>query len=123
MSILKNNFVVGITAGLVATIIAPLIVSAARKAGRPLAKSLIKGGIIVYERGREAVAGGGEVMEDMMAEVRAEMMEKNFAHASAGSAGMHQQHDEASSYGGNGSGQYNANHDQPSSSSQERTVQ
>jgi hypothetical protein len=32
------------------------------RAGRPLAKSLVKGGIALYQMGREAVAGAGEKM-------------------------------------------------------------
>jgi hypothetical protein len=120
MSILKNNVVVGITAGLVATMIAPFVMSAARRFSRPLAKSLIKGGIVAYEKGREAVAGTGEMMEDMMAEVRAEMMEKNFAHASAGSS-MHQPHDDEAPHGSNGHAQ--ANHAHVPSTQHEGTVQ
>lgn len=124
MSILKNNVVVGITAGLVATMIAPFVMSAAKRFSRPLAKSLIKGGIVAYEKGREAVAGTGEMMEDMMAEVRAEMMEKNFATASATSAGMHQQHDDEAPHAGNGRGaHHNDSHSHSSSTPQERTVQ
>jgi hypothetical protein len=42
-------------------------------AGRPLAKSLVKGGVILYEMGREKVAGAGEALEDLIAEARAEL--------------------------------------------------
>lgn len=79
MSIFKNNVVVGITAALAATIIAPVLVPAIKRSSRPLAKFLVKGGIVLYESAREAVAGAGEMMEDVVAEVRAEAMEKQTA--------------------------------------------
>lgn len=72
MSIFKNNFLVGVTAALTATIIAPVIIPAIKRSGRPIAKSLVKGGILLYEKGREVVANTGEVMEDVIAEVRVE---------------------------------------------------
>jgi len=76
MSIFKNNFVVGITSAIAATILLPMIAPALKRSGRPLAKSLIKGGIVLYEKGREAVSGAGEAMEDLIAEVRTENAEK-----------------------------------------------
>ena len=81
MSIFKNNFVVGVTAALAATVIAPMLIPAIKRSGRPLAKSLVKGGIVLYEKGREAVAGAGEMMEDVVAEVRAEATAKQAATA------------------------------------------
>lgn len=101
MSIFKNNFVVGITAALAATVLAPVLVPAIKRSGRPLAKTLVKGGILLYEKGREAVASAGEMMEDVVAEVRAESMhadEEPAAHgAHAGSQGFQPQ-----IYNGNG---------------------
>jgi hypothetical protein len=76
MEIFKNNLAVGITAAIAATILAPLLVPIITVAGRPLAKSLVKGGVILYEKGRETVAGAGEVVEDMIAEVRSEMEQR-----------------------------------------------
>jgi hypothetical protein len=84
MSIFKNNIVTGITAALVTIVIAPVLVPAIKKASRPLAKSLVKGGIFVYEKGREAVANAGEMMEDVVAEVRAETMERQSAATAEG---------------------------------------
>lgn len=77
MSIFKNNFVVGVTAALVATVLAPIAVPAIKRCSRPLTKFLIKGGIVLYENAREAVAHAGEMMEDVVAEVRAESMERH----------------------------------------------
>jgi hypothetical protein len=73
MDILKSNIAVGVAAGLVAAVLAPVVIPVIAMAARPLTKSLIKGGVILYERGREALAGAGEEMEDLIAEVRSEM--------------------------------------------------
>jgi hypothetical protein len=71
---IKNNFIVGITAGLAATVLAPILIPAIRKSARPLAKSLVKGGFMLYEKGRGAVAEAGEMMEDVIAETQVEIM-------------------------------------------------
>jgi hypothetical protein len=76
MSLFKNNFVVGLTAGLAATVIAPVLMPALKRGSRPVAKNLIRGGILLYQKGREAVATSGEMMEDMLAEIQSEDVEK-----------------------------------------------
>jgi hypothetical protein len=76
MDIFKSNIVVGVAAGLTATLLAPVLVPAVAMAARPLAKSLLKGGVVLYEKGREALAGVGEEVEDMIAEVRSEMEQR-----------------------------------------------
>lgn len=68
----KNNFVVGVTAGLVAAVIAPMLFPAIKRGSRPMAKNLIKGGMLLYEKGREVAASAGEIIEDVMAEIDAE---------------------------------------------------
>lgn len=83
MSIFKNNVFVGVTAGLIAAVLAPVLIPALKKSGRPLAKSLVKGGILLYDKGRGAVAGAGEALEDVIAEVHAETYEKQMAGADA----------------------------------------
>ncbi len=70
MDILKSNIVVGIGAAVAATMLAPVLIPVLSNMGRPLAKSLIKGGMLFYEKSREAVAVAGEAMEDLIAEVR-----------------------------------------------------
>ncbi len=72
MDLLKNNLVVGVGVALAATVLAPALIPAIGSAGRPLAKTLLKGALRLYDRGREALALAGESMEDMLAEVRAE---------------------------------------------------
>lgn len=72
MDLLKNNLVVGVGLAFAATVLAPIVVPVMGRVGRPLAKSLVRGGMLMYEKGREAVAVAGESVEDMMAEIRAE---------------------------------------------------
>lgn len=72
MDILKSNIVVGVGAALAATLLAPALLPVLGGVGRPVAKALIRGGMLFYEKSREAVAVAGEVVEDMIAEIRAE---------------------------------------------------
>lgn len=72
MDILKSPIVVGVSAALAVTVFAPVVLPVMLTIGRPIAKSLIKGGLMLYEKGREAVAVAGESVEDLVAEVRAE---------------------------------------------------
>jgi hypothetical protein len=72
MDIVKSNIVVGVSAALAVTVLAPVLVPVVLTVGRPIAKSLLKGGLMLYEKGREALAVAGESVEDMMAEIRAE---------------------------------------------------
>ncbi len=66
----------GIAAGLGAVVLAPVLIPAVAKASKPVAKALIKGGIIAYEKSRNAIAETGEVLEDLVAEVKAELAEE-----------------------------------------------
>ncbi len=72
MDILKNNIVVGLGIAVAATALAPLLLPVLGGVGRPLAKSLVKGGMALYEKGRESLAMAGESLEDLMAEIRAD---------------------------------------------------
>lgn len=72
MAILNSNLAVGIGAAVAATILAPVLLPVVSSIGRPLAKSLIKGGMLLYEKSREAVALAGEATEDLIAEIRSE---------------------------------------------------
>lgn len=68
-----KNVLIGIGVGLAAAGIVKALMPALSSLGRPVAKGLIKGGIVAYDTGREAVANAAEFVEDMVAEVRAEM--------------------------------------------------
>ena len=52
-----------------------LVPVAAGKLGKPLAKATIKGGIVLYEKGKGVIAEVGETLEDIVAEAKAEMAE------------------------------------------------
>jgi Na+/H+-translocating membrane pyrophosphatase len=67
-----GNIITGLAIGVGATILAPLVVPAVSTVLRPAAKAVIKGGIVAYDWGRQAVAEVGEAASDMAAEVRAE---------------------------------------------------
>lgn len=92
MATSTSNIAVGLGAVLAAVIVAPVLVPAVAAAGRPLAKSLIKGGLMLYEKGREAVAVAGEAAEDILAEIRAEEAQRRAGAAAApfGQAGQTQ---------------------------------
>lgn len=66
----------GIAAGIGAVILAPLLIPAVAKVGKPIAKAAIKGGIIAYEKAKGAMAEAGEVFEDLVAEAKVEMAEE-----------------------------------------------
>jgi hypothetical protein len=72
MAIFKSNIVVGLSAAVAVTVLAPVLGPVIATIGRPIAKSLLKGGLMLYEKGREAAAVAGESVEDMVAEIKAE---------------------------------------------------
>ncbi len=72
MDLLKNNVAAGVGIAFAATVLAPILIPAMGRIGRPLTKSLVRGGMLMYEKGREAIAVAGESVEDIMAEIRAE---------------------------------------------------
>lgn len=62
--------------GVGVALVAPTVLPAIGTAFRPLAKSAIKGGIMLYDSVKEALAEAGEQVNDMVAEVRAEVEEE-----------------------------------------------
>ncbi len=62
--------------GIAAIVLLPVLVPvAAGKLGKPLAKATIKGGIVLYEKGKGVIAEVGETLEDIVAEAKAELAE------------------------------------------------
>ncbi len=62
--------------GIAAIVLLPVLVPvAAGQVGKPLAKATIKGGIVLYEKGKGVIAGVGETLEDIVAEAKAELAE------------------------------------------------
>ncbi|ACK71755.1 conserved hypothetical protein [Gloeothece citriformis PCC 7424] len=66
----------GIAAGLGAVVLAPLLIPAVGKVGKPVAKAAIKGSIVLYEKSRGVLAEAGEVLEDLVAEAKVELAEQ-----------------------------------------------
>ena len=61
--------------GVTAIVLLPVLIPAAGKVAKPLAKATIKGGIVLYEKGKGVIANVGETLEDLIAESQAELAE------------------------------------------------
>lgn len=66
----------GIIAGIGAVLLAPVVIPVVVGIGKPIAKSIIKGGLVAYEKSKGAFAELGETWEDIVAEARAEIAEE-----------------------------------------------
>lgn len=77
----KNNVFVSFAAGLLGAALAPALIPAIKRGSRPVAKGVVKSGMFLYEKGREAAAHTGEMVEDVMAEIHAERAEASAPHA------------------------------------------
>jgi hypothetical protein len=77
----KGNIWTGLAIGVGAIIVAPVVVPALTRLTRPLAKATIKTGFVLYDKGRETAAELGEVVEDIVAEARAEFEQERPAGA------------------------------------------
>lgn len=77
--IFKGNAAVTLAIGLAGAVLIPIVLPVVARAVRPLAKAVIKSGLIVYEKGRESFAEMGEVVEDMVAEAKSEIEHEHIA--------------------------------------------
>ncbi len=62
--------------GIAAVVLLPVFIPVVAGVGKPLAKAAIKGGIVLYEKGKGVIAEVGESLEDIMAEAKAELAEE-----------------------------------------------
>jgi len=69
----KGNIVSGLAIGIGSAIVAPLVIPALSKAARPLAKAAIKGGLVLWETGKEKLAEAHELVDDLLAEAKTEI--------------------------------------------------
>ncbi|MBF2020519.1 MAG: DUF5132 domain-containing protein [Hydrococcus sp. C42_A2020_068] len=69
--------------GIAAIILLPVLVPVVAGVGKPIAKATIKGGILLYERGKGVIAEVGETLEDLIAEAKAELAEAETGEAQA----------------------------------------
>jgi hypothetical protein len=88
---LKGNAITGVAVGAAALLLGPTVLPTIGRALRPVAKTMIKGGIMLY---RETVAGIGELTTDLVAEARSELEQdqpNGLEKAAARPAGGHQE--------------------------------
>ncbi len=76
MAIIEEGITLGgvvkvLAIGVGVIILAPAVLPALK----PIAKAAIKGGLMLYEKGKESFSEVGEVVEDLVAEAKAEMAE------------------------------------------------
>jgi hypothetical protein len=84
--ILGNGLTTSLLVSVGAAIIVPAVIPAVATAVKPLVKGAIKVGVNLYDKGNEAIAEMGEVLEDLVAEAKSEMADGQKA-AAAGGAG------------------------------------
>lgn len=73
MELKDKQLYIGIGVGLLAAGIVKGLVPSFSGLGRPIAKGFVRGAILAWDAGREAVAHAAEFIEDITAEVRSEM--------------------------------------------------
>ena len=71
----KGNIFGGLAIGIGSAILAPIVIPILASVAKPLAKASIKGGLMLFEKGKEVVAETQEVVEDLVAEAKAELAE------------------------------------------------
>ncbi len=74
---LKGNILSGLAIGIGGAILAPIVLPIVASVTKPLVKAAIKGGILIYEKGKESVSEVSEVFEDIVAEVKSEMAQSS----------------------------------------------
>ncbi len=67
--------------GIAAVVLLPVFIPVVTGVGKPIAKAAIKGGIVLYEKGKGVIAEVGESLEDIMAEAKAELAEEQMHQA------------------------------------------
>jgi len=70
---LTSSWVPSVLVGVGVALVAPIVVPALAGSMRPLAKAVMKGGMLVYDKGAEVIAEASEQLSDMIAEARSEL--------------------------------------------------
>jgi hypothetical protein len=76
MGLLDNGFkgmLSGVAFGIGAAIVAPIVLPILSAGVKPMAKAMIKEGILLYEKGKEIAEETRETVEDLIAEARSEV--------------------------------------------------
>ena len=80
----KGNIVTSLAIGVGVAVVGPILIPVASSMLKPLAKAAIKGGIVLYDKSKEMVEEGKEIIEDIVAEVKSEMEESSSVAAHVG---------------------------------------
>jgi hypothetical protein len=80
----KGNAMTGVAVGAAALFLGPTVFPAIGRALRPVAKTVIKGGIVLY---RETLAGIGELTTDLVEEAKSELEQGQRERASVAGPG------------------------------------
>ena len=70
---LTSSWVPSVLVGVGVALVAPIVVPTLAASMRPLAKAVVKGGMLVYDKGAEVIAEASEQLSDMLAEARSEL--------------------------------------------------
>ena len=81
-----SSWVPTVLVGVGVALVVPVVVPALGAGMRPLAKAVLKGSIMVYDKGAEVLAEAGEQLSDLVAEVRSEIEATAAADAAASAA-------------------------------------
>jgi len=75
MGLFDNGFKVstGLAIGVGALALLPVVLPVVAAIAKPLVKAGIKGGLIFYQKGKEAFAEASETLEDLVVEAQAEL--------------------------------------------------
>ena len=82
----KGNVVTGLAVGVAVLVLGPTLFPTIGRVLRPAAKSVIKGGMVLY---RETIAGIGELTTDLVHEARSELEKTDGQQAPAAAAASH----------------------------------
>jgi len=79
MGLFNNGFGLGtgLAIGIGVIILAPVVIPVVAAVAKPLIKAGIKGGLLLVEKGKELVAETQEMIEDLTAEVKAELHQEH----------------------------------------------
>ncbi len=85
MGLFDNGFKMGtgLAVGIGAIILAPVLVPVIGEIAKPVVKATIKGGLLLVQRGRQMIAEAAEIVEDLAAEAKAELIAENISTAAS----------------------------------------
>jgi hypothetical protein len=75
-AILKSPTTKGLAINLTVAIVVPMVVTAVAPFVRPVGRSVLKTGILAFEKLRETASEFGELVEDLTAEVQDELQQR-----------------------------------------------